>query len=471
MRSPLNFGKRAISLLKREKKIRQDLCEGPFLFKIITYTVPIVLTSVLQLLFNAADLMVLGQFTSEDAVGAVGATGSLINLMVSLFTGLSIGAGVCVAQGIGAKDDSRVSRAIHTAIPAAIIGGAVLTVVGIFLSGWFLELMATPENLLQQATLYMQIYFAGIIPTLVYNFGAAILRSAGDTKSPLLYLTIAGVVNVGLNLFFVLVCKMMVEGVALATTLSQLLACLLVLRKLMRRQDACKLMLKKIRIDKGSLTQIVGIGLPAGIQGSLFSISNVTIQSSVNSFNLAAINNGCSAASNIEGFVYMGMNAFQQTATTFVGQNSGARKYHNVGKITALCLICVTVVGVILGSIGRIFAPQLLSLYLPQGGDAVMYGMVRMNYVCVLYFLCGIMDVLSGTLRGMGASVVPMIVTILGACGLRIVWVMTVFERHKTIGTLFLVFPVSWIVTIAVLAVCFFVIWRKRLKLVKKGVQ
>lgn len=452
-------------MLKREKRIRKNLCEGPFLPKIISYTVPIILTSVLQLLFNAADLVVLGQLKGNDHVGAVGATGSLINLLVSLFTGLSIGAGVCVAQGIGAQDEERVSRAVHTAIPAAVIGGAVLTVVGICFAGFFLELMDTPKNLLSGATLYMQIYFAGIIPILVYNFGAAILRSAGDTKSPLIYLSAAGVVNVILNFFFVGICDMAADGVALATVISQLLACLLVLRKLMCREDSCRLMLAKIRIDPGALGRIVSIGLPAGIQGSLFAISNVTVQSSINSFNLEAVNNGCSAASNIEGFVYMGMNAFQQTATTFVGQNAGARKYKNVGRITLLTLLCVTVTGLLLGALGRIFAPQLLSLYLKEGGDSLTYGQIRMNYICLVYFLCGIMDVLSGTLRGMGASTVPMVVTILGACGLRIVWIMTIFARHRTLEILFMVFPVSWMVTILALAVCFVVIWKKRLKL------
>lgn len=452
-------------MLKREKRIRQDLCEGPFLPKIISYTVPIILTSVLQLLFNAADLMVLGQLRSEDHVGAVGATGSLINLLVSLFTGLSIGAGVCVAQGIGAKDDGRVSRAVHTAIPAAVIGGAVLTVVGVLWSHWFLQLMSTPDNLIDQATLYMQIYFGGIIPLLVYNFGAAILRSAGDTKSPLVYLTISGVLNVILNLVFVALFGMAVDGVALATVLSQTLACVLVLRKLMCREDSCKLTLSKMRIDPSALSRIVSIGLPAGIQSSLFAISNVTVQSSINSFNIKAINNGCSAASNIEGFVYVGMNAFQQTSTTFVGQNAGARRYRNVGRITLLTVISVTVTGLILGALGRIFAPQLLSLYLKDGGDSLMYGQTRMNYICLFYFLCGIMDVMSGTLRGMGVSTVPMVVTILGACGLRILWIATVFRRFHTLESLFIVFPVSWIVTILALVACFFVIWKKRLKL------
>ena len=453
-------------VLKREKRLRQDLCQGPFLPKIISYTIPIILTSVLQLLFNAADLMVLGQLKGNDNVGAVGATSSLINLLVSLFTGLSIGAGVCVAQGIGARDDERVSRAVHTAIPAAAIGGAVLTVVGVCLSRWFLELMATPANLLGQATLYMQIYFAGIIPILVYNFGAAILRSAGDTKSPLIYLSAAGVLNILLNLFFVAVCDMAVDGVALATVISQLLACVLVLRKLMCRGDSCKLSLKKMRIDPRALGRIVSIGLPAGIQGSLFSISNVTIHSSVNSFNIEAINNGCSAASNIEGFVYMGMNAFQQTVTTFVGQNSGARKYKNVGRVVGLTLACVTVTGLILGSAARLFAPQLLSLYLKEGGEAIRYGITRMNYVCSVYFLCGIMDVLSGSLRGMGASTVPMVVSILGACGLRVLWVVTVFRQYQTLDSLFVVFPVSWLVTILALVVCFVIVWKKRIEAV-----
>lgn len=451
-------------MLKREKRIRKDLCEGPFLPKIISYTIPIILTNVLQLLFNAADLMVLGQLKGNDNVGAVGATGSLINLLVSLFTGLSIGVGVCVAQGIGAKDDQRVSRAVHTAIPTAFIGGAALTVIGICLSRWFLELMGTPTNLIGQATLYMQIYFAGIVPILLYNFGSAILRSAGDTQNPLIYLTASGVLNVLLNLFFVAVCDMAVDGVALATVISQLLACVLVLRKLMRREDSCRLSLKKMHIDRGAFGQIIRIGLPAGIQGSLFSISNVTIQSGVNSFNIEAINNGCSAAGNIESFVYTSMNAFQQTVTTFAGQNSGAGRYKNVGKIVALTLACVTITGLVLGGAALIFAPQLLSLYLKDGGDAINYGVIRMNTTCIFYCLCGIMEVLSGSLCGMGASTVPMVVTVLGACGLRILWVATVFQQVKTLDNLFAVFPVSWLVTISVLAVCFIIIWKKRIK-------
>lgn len=457
-------------MLKREKRIRQDLCEGPFLPKIISYTIPIILTSVLQLLFNAADLVVVGQFEGNDDLGAVGATGSLINLLVSLFTGLSIGAGVCVAQGIGAKDDSRVSRAVHTAIPAAFIGGLFLTVIGVTCSGWFLQLMDTPDKVLKLATTYMQIYFGGIVPVLLYNFGAAILRSAGDTKSPLIFLALAGVVNVVLNLFFVAVCHMSVAGVALATVLSQLLSCVLVLRALMRRTDGVKLELKKMHIDMRALGRIVSIGLPAGIQGSLFAISNVTIQSSINSFGEVVLS-GSTAASNIEGFVYMAMNAFQQTATTFVGQNSGARKYRNVGRVAILCILCVSVVGMIMGGGCYLLAPQLLPIYLKDGGMAIEYGITRMRYVCLLYFLCGIMDVLSGSLRGMGASLVPMIVTVLGACGLRILWIATVFAQNRTLEWLFVVFPVSWVVTVSVLIVCFLIVWKRRLKKAQQQTQ
>ena len=453
-------------MIRREKRLRQDLCSGPFLPKIIAYTIPIILTSVLQLLFNAADLVVVGQFEGNDDLGAVGATGALINLLVSLFTGLSIGAGVCVAQGIGAKDDSRVSRAVHTAIPAAAIGGAVLTVIGVVFSPWMLQMMDTPEKVMDLATLYMRIYFGGIIPVLLYNFGAAILRSAGDTKSPLIYLSIAGVVNVVLNLFFVAVCHMSVAGVALATVLSQALSCVLVLRALMHRTDACKLILKNLRIDMGSLKRIIAIGLPAGIQGSMFSVANVVIQSSVNSFGEAVLS-GSTAAANIEGFTYMSINAFQQTATTFVGQNAGARRYNNIGKVAGLCIACVTVVGIVLGGSCYLLAPQLLPIYLKEGGAAVQHGITRMSYVCLPYFLCGIMDVLSGVLRGMGASSVPMVVTLLGACGLRVVWVATVFRQNPTVGTLFLCFPVSWTVTLIALGISFVIVWKKRMKKIK----
>ncbi len=444
----------------RAKKMELDLCSGPFLKKIIAYTIPIILTSILQLLFNAADLVVVGQFRGSNAVSAVGATGSLINLLVGLFMGLSVGVSVCIAQAVGARDNERMSRAVHTSLPAAAICGAVLTVVGITCSRMLLGLMDTPESVIDGATLYMQIYFAGIIPILVYNFGAAILRSAGDTKSPLLYLTIAGIVNICLNLVFVIGFGMSVEGVALATTLSQTLSCTLVLRKLMRREDGCRLILKKLKIHPATLKKIIQVGLPAGIQGTLFSISNVTIQSSINSFGEMVLS-GSTAASNIEGFIYVAMNSFQQTATTFVGQNMGARRYENIGKVVRLCLLCVAATGLVLGIGAYVFAPQLLPLYLKNDTIAISYAIVRMGYVGRVYFLCGMMDVLSGSMRGMGASMVPMIVTIIGACVLRVAWVATVFQQYRTLDSLFVSYPVSWIVTGSVLFICFTVLRKK----------
>ena len=442
---------------------RLDLCSGPFLKKIILYTVPIILTSMLQLLFNAADLMVVGQFRGNNAVSAVGATGSLVNLIVCLFVGLSTGAGVCVAQGIGARDQQRVSRAVHTAIPVGIIGGAILTVVGLVLSPTLLQMMDTPENVVGMSTVYLRIYFAGIIPIMVFNFGAAILRSAGDTKSPLIYLSVAGVINVLLNLLFVVAFDRGVDGVAWATTISQAVACVLVLRKLSKREDGCRLELKKMKIYGHVLGRIVRIGLPAGVQSMLFSISNVLIQSSVNSFGEIVLS-GNSAAANIEGFVYMGMNAFQQTAMTFSGQNVGAGKYKNVGKVVRLNMACAAVIGIALGGLFFLLAEHLLPLYLKEGGEAVQYGIDRMTYICLPYFLCGLMDVLSGGLRGMGASVVPMIVSVLGVCGLRILWIFTVFKKVNTPACLYISYPISWVITGTVLLVCFVFLLRKRKK-------
>lgn len=455
--------------MKLIKKADPDLCEGPFLRKIILYTVPIILTSLLQLLFNAADLIVLGNFCGGHSVGAVGATGSLINLMVNLFFGLSVGAGVCVAQRIGAKDDAAVFRAVHTAIPTALISGIILTAVGVPFSRTFLEWMGTPEDIIDLSALYLQIYFAGILPILVYNFGAAILRAAGDTMGPLLFLMIAGVVNVGLNIMFVTLFGMDVGGVALATTLSQLLACGLVLWRLARRKDACKLYFSKFRIYKKALSEILKVGLPAGLQGCLFSISNVIIQSSVNGLavqNGTALLDGNTASSNIEGFVYVTMNAFQQAAVNFVGQNYGAKKYENIGRIMGICLGCVTVAGLAAGWTAIIFSRPLLSLYVGDNPAAVEFGIQRIWVICAVYFLCGLMDVMSGTLRGMGSSLTPMLICVIGVCVLRLVWIWTVFamEPFHTLQWLVASWPLSWIATFAALLVSFFLIWKRRRK-------
>lgn len=444
-----------------------DMCSGPLLGNILWYTVPIILTGVLQLLFNAADLVVVGQFSGSLSVAAVGATGSLTTLIVNLFVGLSVGVGVLVAQSIGGNRTQDITFTVHTAIPLAMISGLALTVIGVVGTPQFLRWMSTPDDVLPLSTTYMQIYFLGMIPTMLYNFGAAILRAAGDSKGPLYYLTLAGVVNVVLNLIFVVCFHMDVAGVALATILSQCLSAVLVVRALRRRTDACHLEWREMHIHSRHFGQIVRIGLPAGIQGSLFSISNVLIQSSVNSFG-SLVMSGNAAASNLEGFVYMAMNAFSQTAMNFVGQNMGAGRYDRVRRILWLCLGSVTVTGLVMGVGAYALGNPLLSIYISDSPQAITYGLIRMLYICVPYFLCGLMDVATGAIRGMGASIAPMLVTVLGVCGMRVVWIYTIFRQHHTLEILFLSYPISWVLTWAVEMIVFGWLLRRRIRQVKQ---
>ena len=439
------------------------MLQGPLLWNIILYTIPIILTSILQLLFNAADLVIVGRFCGSISVAAVGATGSITNLIVNLFIGLSVGAGVAVAHGLGGHEDDAVSRTVHTALPTAIISGVILTVIGVAFSETFLRLMQTPENVLSLSAVYMKIYFGGITFTMVYNFCASILRAAGDTKSPLIFLTFAGIANVLLNVIFVTVFHMNVAGVALATTISQGISAVLVVIALMRRTDACRLTLSKMRIYLPQLTKILRIGLPAGIQGSLFSISNVIIQSSVNSFG-DILMSGNAAAANIEGFVYASQNAFHQTAVNFVGQNAGAGQYDRVKKILWICLGSVSVVGLALGSAIWLLGPQLLSIYITDSAEAITYGMIRLTYICLPYFICGLMDVSTGALRGMGASLFPMVISVLGVCGLRIGWIYSIFQipRFHTPQCLYFSYTISWTLTFLCQLGAFFLVYRKQ---------
>ena len=436
------------------------MLEGPLFPSIVRFTIPIILTSLLQLLFNAADLVVVGRFCGSVSVAAVGSTGAITNLLVNFFIGLSVGAGVSVAHGLGSREDTVVHNTVHTALPAAIASGLFLTIIGVAFSGTFLRMMGTPDNVLPLSAIYMQIYFGGITFSMVYNFCAAILRAAGDTKSPLLYLTVAGVVNVILNIFFVTVLHMNVAGVALATTLSQGISAVLVIRALMKRTDACRLYWNKMRFHKDQLTKMLRIGVPAGIQSALFSISNVLIQSSVNSFGDVFMS-GSAASSNIEGFVYVSINAFSQAAVNFVGQNAGARKYRRVYQTLWICLGCVTVVGLTLGFAAWAFGRQLLSIYITDSPQAIEYGILRLGYICLPYFLCGLMDVSTGALRGLGASVVPMIISILGICGLRIFWIYTIFQTYHTPQCLFFSYTVSWFITYLFQMVSFALVARK----------
>lgn len=431
-----------------QKNHNQQMLEGPLLKNIISYTIPIILTSVLQLLFNAADLVVVGRFCGSISVAAVGATGSITSLIVNLFIGLSVGAGVTAAHAIGSREEDVVHKTVHTALPMALCSGLVLTVLGVALSDTLLRWMGTPEDVLPLSSVYMKIYFGGITFAMVYNFCSSILRAAGDTKSPLKFLTIAGVVNVVLNLIFVTVLHMNVAGVALATTISQGVSAVAVIVVLMRRTDACRLELKKIRFYIPQLQKIIRIGLPAGIQSSLFSISNVMIQSSINSFG-SVLMSGNSASQNLEGFVYVTLNAFHQTAVNFIGQNVGALKFDRVKKVLWICLGCVTVVGLTVGTTVYALGETLLSIYITDSAEAISYGMLRLSCICIPYFICGLMDVTTGALRGVGESVAPMIISVLGVCGIRIGWIATIFQipAFHTPQSLYLSYAFSWGVT------------------------
>ena len=441
------------------------MLEGPLLPSIISYTIPIILTSVLQLLFNAADLVIVGRFCGSVSVAAVGATGAITNLIVNLFVGLAIGAGVTVAHALGAKEDSAVHRAIHTLMPTALVSGVVLTVIGVTFSESLLELMGTDPDVLPLSSVYMRIYFGGITFNMVYNFCSSALRAAGDTKSPLLFLSIAGVANVLLNVIFVTVFHMNVAGVALATTISQGISAVLVVIALMRRTDSCRLDLRKMRFYKAQLLKMVRIGLPAGIQGSLFSISNVIIQSSINSFGKLAMS-GNAAAGNIDGFIYVGMNAFQQTTVNFVGQNIGAHQYKRVKQTLSISLICTFIVGVGISLVAYHFGETLLGFYITDSREAIEYGLLRMGIMTTTYFLCGLMENITGGLRGMGASTTPMVVSILGVCGFRLGWIFTIFQipEYHTLECLYLSYPISWVATATVQLIAFIVIYRRRVR-------
>lgn len=430
------------------KTANRNMLEGPLFTNIILYTIPIMLTGLLQLLFNAADLVIVGRFCGSVSVAAVGATGAITNLIVNLFIGLSVGAGVTVAHGLGGEDDETVHRTVHTAVPTAVITGVLLAFIGVAAAEYVLRWMETPENVLPLSTIYMQIYFAGMPVSMLYNFCASILRAVGDTKSPLVFLTLAGVINVVLNIFFVTQFHMNVAGVALATIISQAVSAVLVLRALMRRTDSCHFEWRQMHIYKLQLMKMIRIGMPAGVQGSMFAISNVIIQSSINSFGDVMMS-GNAAAGNIEGFMYVAVNAFHQTAVNFIGQNVGALQYDRVKKVLHICLGCVTVLGLALGAAVYGAGEFLLGIYITDSAEAIGYGMLRLMYVGLPYFFLGLMDVTTGALRGMGASLSPMIITVLGVCGIRIGVIYTIFRipAYHTPECLYVSYVASWVIT------------------------
>lgn len=443
----------------KTNKYEMDMCNGPLFNKLIIFSIPLILSGMLQLLFNAADIVVVGQFAGETALAAVGCTSSLTNLLVNVFIGLSIGANVLVARFYGAGQKKELDEMIHTAIATSIIAGVILIFAGFFLSRPALALMGTPDDVIDQSVLYMRIYFAGMPAMMLYNFGSAVLRAIGDTKRPLYYLLFAGVINVVLNLIFVIYFHMDVAGVALATVISQIVSAVLVIRCLIKNDGIVRLYLNRLRIVPDKLLKMIRIGVPAGLQGAMFSISNVLIQSSINSFGSIAMA-GNTAALNIEGFIYTAMNALHQGAVSFTGQNFGAHKFKRIAKIALICEGMVVAVGIFLSIVVLFFAEPLLSLY-SDGAKVIAYGADRLQVICSTYFLCGMMDVMVGILRGMGYAIAPMIVSLTGVCALRVVWIYTVFEEYRTLKVLYLSYPVTWTITFIIQLIMFLIIYKK----------
>ncbi|MCR4625226.1 MAG: MATE family efflux transporter [Lachnospiraceae bacterium] len=447
-----------------------DMCEGAVMPKMLKFAVPLMLSSILQLLFNAADVVVVGKFAGDNALAAVGCTGSLINLLINLFMGLSVGANVMVARHFGAKQEDKLKKSVHTSMFISILGGILLTAVGVLFTEGILGLMETPEDVLPLAALYLRIYFMGMVPNMIYNFGSAILRAIGDTKRPMYFLTLAGIINVCLNLLFVICFEMGVAGVATATVIAQTISAVLVVICLMREKGAIRLILKDLKIDKKELLAILRIGLPAGMQGCIFSLSNVIIQKSVNGFGSITVS-GNSAAANLEGFVYVSMNAFHQATISFMSQNYGAGRYDRLKKIVISGLLCATAVGMTFGNLEYFLGSTLLGIY-TSSENVIAAGLVRMSIICTTYFLCGIMDVMVGVLRGVGYSFVPMIVSLCGVCGVRLTWLFTVFEmeEYHKVETVYISYPISWLFTFLIHLISYLVI-NKKMKNERKLLQ
>ena len=427
-----------------------DMTKGPLTKQLIVFSIPIILTGVIQLLFNTADHIVVGKFASDRSLAAVGSTGSLTTLFVNLFIGISSGVSAVIARFYGAHDDRRVSATVHTSILMSLVFGVLLSVAGWFLSGPMLALMGSPEDTIELSTLYMRIYFLGMPFNMLYNFGAAVLRAVGDSQRPLRFITLGGAVNVVLNLILVIVFRLDVAGVAIATVVSQIISSLLVLISLIKADGCCHLELKSLRLHKKEFAEVLKIGVPAGIQSSLFAVSNVLIQSSVNSFG-STVMAGHSAASSIEGFVYTSMNALHHTCMNFASQNYGAGDLRRMKQSVRNCVLIAAVLGVALGLLSWAFAAPLLSIF-TDTGDPIPYGVVKITVFGFTYWMCGVMESLAGFLRGIGRSVAPMVNSIFFACFMRMVWIWTVLDPLRpsldvpdALRVLYLSYPISWL--------------------------
>ncbi|MCQ2472449.1 MAG: MATE family efflux transporter [Clostridia bacterium] len=443
----------------KENRFEIDMCTGALMPKLISFSLPLMFSNALQLLFNAVDLIVVGRFAGSQCLAAVGSNTALINIMTALFMGLSLGANVCAARFYASREYKKMSEVVHTSISIAVISGAFILIFGQLIAHPALKLLGTPDDIINLSKLYLRIYLLGTPFSMLYNFGAAILRAVGDTKRPMIFLIIAGIVNAGLNVFLVVVFHMDVAGVAIATIISQLISCVLVIRVLFKSPDAYKIKMNELKIHPKHLKNIVSIGVPAGLQGIVINASNAMLQSSVNSFGANAMA-GYTAANNIFGFLYTSANSITQACMSFTSQNLGAGKYKRMKSVLFNCLILETVVCLMLGAVAYFFGDKIIGIY-SSSPVVIEYGLQILSLTTLTYFLCGYMDCIPGALRGMGHSAVPMILSIIGTVGTRIVWIYGIFPHHRDMKFLFISYPASWIATIIMQSICYFIIIRK----------
>lgn len=443
----------------KNNKYEIDMCNGTIMDKLISFALPLMISGMLQLMFNAVDIIVVGRFTGSQALAAVGSTTALICTFTNLFIGVSLGANVLAARFYASGKTKEMSETVHTAILLALISGIAMSVIGILCARESLVLIATPDDIIGQAVLYLRIYFLGMPFFMLYNYGAAILRAVGDTKRPLMYLIAAGTANAVLDLILVIIFKMGVAGVAIGTITSQFISCVLVIRCLCKTDAIYKLYISKLRIKKYYLIQILKVGLPAGIQSTVINFSNVLLQSSVNSFGEIAMA-GYTAANNILGFLYVSVNSVTQACMSFTSQNYGVRKFKRMDKVLVNCAILSIIVSVVIGGGSYLLGHQILGIYTKQE-DVIQCGMEILSISTIPYFLCGLMDMIPGSMRGVGYSAVPMILSIIGTVGTRLVWIYGVFPEHRSLYVLFMSYPVSWGLTIVMQAICLVFVRRK----------
>ena len=443
----------------KSNKYEIDMCSGSIMDKLISFSLPLMLSGILQLMFNAVDIVIVGRFTGSEALAAVGSTSALINMFTNLFIGISLGSNVLAARYYASGRTKEMSETVHTAILFALLSGIVMAFVGLIFSRFALELMGTPDNVIEHSTLYMRIYFLGMPFFMLYNYGASILRAVGDTKRPLLFLIISGVLNAGLNMFLVIVFHLGVAGVAIATVISQMVSCVLVLRCLYLSDGSYQLRFSRLTLKWNYLKQIFQVGIPAGIQSTVINFSNVLLQSSVNSFGSTAMA-GYTAANNILSFLYVSVNSVTQACMSFTSQNYGVGNYKRMDKILVNCIALSVSVSLALGCIAYFFGPEILSIY-TSDPEVIRCGVEVLAYTTVTYFLCGLMDLFPGPMRGMGHSAVPMLMSIIGTVGTRIVWIFLLFPQNRTLAFLFISYPASWIVTILLQVVCLYFVRKK----------